>query len=341
MPELGLLPPENPVTSETPAEASSRAAATATASAGGCSSGGYVTGDLPTEATGLGLVRAQAWRAAHPITFGNLIENQFCSFTFYKDNPWVDGPHGRVLWRAGDGSLLLLEQYCLRGFGAPELKAYDLAGAYVCSVFPSNPTIKPPDLPKATPGNDPVGQPFGGTGIPRRAPRGIPAGPVSIAGFNLGDVGQLAQAFGGSADLAPIVAAVAALVLAASGIGNKLDGLPSGLGDVFAPGFKDLATSFDSIAPGFGTLFDQAVAGQGSAADDRLQKVVSTAVVQALTTINPAFGALAGAGVETLKSLPEHALKFIEDLVKRLLDLYRSRLEGVGDIDAGNVDQVA
>lgn len=341
MGELGLLTPDNPVTSETPGEAAARAAAQASSPAPSCSGGGYVTGDLPTEASKLGLGRAQAWRAAHPITFGNLIENQFCSLTFYKDNPWVDGPNGRVLWRTAEGPLLLREEYCLRGFGAPELKAYDLAGVYVCSIFPANPDIPNPKLPPAQPGNNPSGQPFGHPDLPHGPPPRILGGPGTIAGLNIGDIGKLAQLFGGSADLAPIVAAIAALVLSAGGIQGRLDALPSGLGDVFAPGFKDLATSFDSIAPGFGTLFDQAVAGQGSAADDRLQKVVSTAVVQALTTINPAFGALAGAGVETLKSLPEHALKFIEDLVKRLLDLYRSRLEGVGDIDAGNVDQVA
>ncbi len=110
---------------------------------------------------------------------------------------------------------------------------------------------------------------------------------------------------------------------------------------MFAPGFKDLATSFDSIAPGFGSVLADAVAGQGKDADTRLEKAVSTAVVQALTTINPAFGLLAGASVTTLKELPQNAFKFIEDMIRKLLDLYRSRLEGVGPIDAGNVDLVA
>src|SRR5260370_32909896 len=166
MPELGLFHPDNPGTSYTGGEAAAQAASSATSASLDCATLKMVTGALPAAAKDLGLVRAQDWRDAHPIRYANAIQNTICSLVFFKANPWVQGPTGRVLDVADNGAFVLLEGPCLLGYGRASFNGYDLAGNIVCGGTPAVPNPPAPKRPKAPPGQDPPRAPSDGPGPP-------------------------------------------------------------------------------------------------------------------------------------------------------------------------------
>src|SRR5712664_2708254 len=365
MAELGLFTPANPVTNYTPAQAFAAAAGGPGSQVPGdvCKGlGWYPTPpppvktrvgsvetlvlqpvpDLPPELQGKGYIRAKdCIYTPDTHLYKNRFEALLCGLTFFANNPWTNCKLKAALAQNAKGTLVLMQTQCLVGYAVPELNIYDLDGNVLCTYNPAvlNPQDPFPDG-KYVGGDPGKGLPFGHPNIPG-GPGGGGGLPVTVGGLNVGDIAGFLRSLGAGGDLSGIVQVIAGLVLAAGNINTSLGDLAPGIGDAIAPGLSGLASSLDAVSPGLGTRLDVALGGHADQGRTTAQQVGAFLLGAAPGAISPAFQALVDATGVSLPNLTTHYKDFVNDLIRRMLDLFRDHIEAQAPVHPGNVDKVA
>ncbi len=300
-----------------------------------------LAGTLPPELVGRGFIRATDCRATRGTRYDNITEAQACGFAVFKDNPWCDCAKGAILLTDDKGDYYLREDPCLLGFGRSELKVYDLDGNVICTIIVPYPDIPNPQLPPAQPGSDPgAGLPFGHPNV--RSPGGGGGRPpISVGGFNVGDIANFIEGLGGGTDLSGLIRVAAALVFAAGNINGSVSDLAPGITSGLAPGFDGLASALDSLSPGLGTRVAAALDDHGSKAKTASQEYAAFHWGMAEEATAPIFNRLVDTAGNTLHKLGDTYKHALDALIKAMLDLFRDDIEAHAPVHPGNVDKVA
>ncbi len=341
MAELGLFTPENPVTAwGTPLEAVN-AVNQGTPAGGPCPRGRQFRDELPPELAGRGFQRAAEWHRQHRVQYHTHVQAAACQHIVWGPNPWVDPKTRTLLTRDDGGTFYLVESPCLLGDDRTEYRTFTLEGTLVCTVYPSSPPPKDPELPGGNlgpfgPGTVGTGN-FGGSG----GGPGLAGLPITVSGVNLGDVARLVQGLGGSADLSGVVQALLALVLQGGNIRGALGEVAPELAQRLTPGFLSLGSAVAELVPGLSNRLTAALDAQGDKGKAASEASVAAGLAGAVRAVNPLFGALVTSSGNTLAKLSDIYKGALDTLIGSILRLFRDDIEAHAPVTAGNVSQVA
>ncbi len=354
--ELGLLIPENPVTTY-PNPASAVAAVTGpTGVPGGpCGAANLIT-EAPAEVPAAQVERLESYIKRKPVTYKSRFEATICACTLFCKAPpvgagsepcckrgpsdYLVNPHtGRIYARLEDRRLVEAEIPCLQGFGRAEYKTFLPDGTYLCSKYggdhPPDPKLPPPNY------GDPL-TPFGrGFNLPIGGGGGGKGGGFSIAGISPNDVLKFLSGNGVNVDLSGVIYVLAALVAQGGNIRGSLDGLPPALREALGPSFDNFGGALDRLVPGVGGQLAQALDVHGDKGQTATERANAFFLGQVPATVPPAFQALVDAAGSTLKGLVSDYRDAAASISQRLLVLFRRDLEEFGEVRPDNVHELA